>query len=202
MTEVIEKYINSDTTVISFSGVGNNPDGKINSEFFNLTKFGYNVLFIIDTNRSWFNDIDYNLIIKKIKTEKVYCLGNSMGAFNATMFSLFYPVNKVLGFVPQYSVYPDIVPWETRWKKYIDNIKNWKYKEMQFNAITEYLYICSNNSEQDKLHMDMIPDKNNIKKVFLNHKFGHTLANKLKSENRLYPIITDFFEDRINGNTF
>ena len=191
VTEVIEKYIGSDKTVISFSGVGNNPNGKINQEFYNLDKQGYNVLFVIDKNRSWFNDIKVRSITRKIKTEKVFCLGNSMGAFNACMFSTLYPVDAVLAFATQYSVNHNIVPWEHRWDKYVKNIKKWKYKNLEFSENTRYLII--NGEDGDEKHLSMIPNKDNITKILF--KGNHSIGFQLKKSNNLYPIINNFFKE-------
>lgn len=192
VTKVIEKYIGSDRTVISFSGVGNNPTGKINQEFYNLDKQGYNVLFVIDEDRSWFNNINVRSITKRIKTEKVFCLGNSMGAYNACMFSTVYPVNSVLAFAVQYSVKPDIVPWEHRWDKHVKNIKHWKYNHIDFSNNTQYL-IINGEEEGDAKHLSMIPNKSNITKIL--HKGNHSIGFQLKKSGNLYPIINLFFKE-------
>jgi hypothetical protein len=51
-------------TVLSFSSIGGGIKHIQNEEFFNLTK-KYNVLFIRDITRSWFNNVDINLIRSK-----------------------------------------------------------------------------------------------------------------------------------------
>ena len=109
MAQIKSLYTGSKHTVISFSGAGNTLQGT-NLEFYNLKNNGYNVIWVLDPTTSWFNNIDPAEIIKHIKTENVYTIGNSMGAYNATIFTLFYNVKKVLGFAPQYSVDPTIVP--------------------------------------------------------------------------------------------
>ena len=103
MAQIKSLYTGSKHTVISFSGVGNTLQGT-NLEFYNLKNHGYNVIWVLDETTSWFNNIDHKEIIKHIKTDKVYAVGNSMGAYNATIFSTLYNVDKVLGFAPQYSV--------------------------------------------------------------------------------------------------
>ena len=50
-------------TVLSFSSIGGGTKHIQNEEFFNLTR-KYNVLFIRDITRSWFNNVDIKLIKK------------------------------------------------------------------------------------------------------------------------------------------
>ena len=197
MNSIIEKFIGSEETVVSFSGIGTEQTDSVNEEFYNLTQHNYNVIFVMDHARSWFNDINVNEIISKIKTKKVYAIGNSMGAYNACMFSSIFKVDAVLGFSVQYSVNPHIVPWEHRWDEHTTKITNWKYDHIQFSKNTRYLMI---NGDQggDKEHLDLIPNNLNIQKV-LRKNDGHLFTYDLKIQNILYPIINDFFRnDRIN----
>ena len=58
-------YTGKKKTVLSFSSIGQGTKHIQNEEFFNLTK-KYNVLFIRDITRSWFNNVDVKLIRKNI----------------------------------------------------------------------------------------------------------------------------------------
>ena len=68
-TLINQYYTGKKKTVLSFSSIGSGVRFAQNDEFFNLTK-KYNVLFIKDITRSWFNNIDIKLI-KKILPKKV-----------------------------------------------------------------------------------------------------------------------------------
>ena len=52
---------NKKTTILSFSSIGRGRKYIQQNEFFNLTK-NYNVLFIKDITRSWFNNVDVKYI--------------------------------------------------------------------------------------------------------------------------------------------
>lgn len=180
--------------IASFTGVGHQLGGIQTEEFQKIKSFEtYDSTFIIDKSKSWFNNVDVNEIIEKVKMyENVITLGNSMGAFSAIMFAMHYPVNKVIAFATQYSIHPDIVPWEKRWNGYQKNISEkfgWKHKHLDFNDKTIY-YIISGNDEEDKKHLDMIPNKSNIKKIKVVGA-NHGVANYLKKENKLYPLIEE-----------
>ena len=191
MEEITVYNKGADSTIISFSGVGHS-EMQITEEFFNLTKEDYNVIFVKDLNRSWFNNINPNKIIDNIKTDKVYCVGNSMGSFNSVIFSSYYPVNKVIGFTPQYSVFPDIVPWENRYTEYVSKISSWTHKEMIFKKNTEYLFICG-NAPFEKMHHDLIPSLSNIKKIMI--RGDHKVSKNLKRKKILQNVIIDFIEN-------
>ncbi len=191
MAQIKSLYTGSKHTVISFSGIGNTLQGT-NLEFYNLKNNGYNVIWVLDQSKSWFNNIDHKEIIKHIKTENVYTLGNSMGAFNATIFASLYNVKKVLGFAPQFSVDPSIVPWEKRWVAHISKIKKIKYRQMNFVPWTDYTFISGHKGYETK-HMDLIPNNNNINKLVT---YGaHDVATKFKESDNLYNIINSYFKE-------
>ena len=191
MAQIKSLYTGSKHTVISFSGAGNTLQGT-NLEFYNLKNNGYNVIWVLDPTVSWFNNINPADIIKHIKTENVYAVGNSMGAYNATIFSLFYNVKKVLGFAPQYSVDPTIVPWEKRWHRYTKDIKKFKHPHLKFVPWTDYTFIFGHKGYETK-HMDLIPNNSNINKLVT---YGaHDVATKFKESDNLYNIINLYFKD-------
>jgi hypothetical protein len=76
-------------------------------EFFNLKK-KYNVFFIRDITRSWFNNVDIKLIKKFLNKKRInFAIGYSMGGFNAIIFlHSLYDVRKVIAFSPQFSIHP------------------------------------------------------------------------------------------------
>jgi len=69
-TLINQYYTGKKKTVLSFSSIGSGTRYVQNEEFFNLTK-KYNVLFIRDVTRSWFNNIDVKLIKKKYYQKKL-----------------------------------------------------------------------------------------------------------------------------------
>ena len=184
--------------IISFTGVGYQLGGIQTEEFRKIKSFkNYDNLFFIDKSKSWFNNVDTDEIIEKIKMyDNVITLGNSMGAFSAIMFAKYYPVKKAIAFATQYSLHPDIVPWEERWNGYqkiISEKYGWKNKHLEFNDKTKY-YIISGNDKEDKKHIDMIPKKSNIKKIVIQGA-NHGVAKYLKEQNKLYPLIEEIIND-------
>lgn len=190
MVEVKHLYTGSKETIISFSSIGNTVQG-VNREFYNLKNNGYNVIWVLDHSNTYFNNINIEEITKHIKTYKVYAIGNSMGGFNAIMFSNFYPTQKVLAFSPQYSMDRTLVPWEDRWRKQIKH-KHFKYPHATFVNWTDYCLITGHKAKDQK-HLSMMPDRKNINKqtVF----GGHVIAEKFKKAGTLYKLINDYFKE-------
>ena len=172
-------------TIISFTGIQHGSGGIIVKEFYNLTK-DYNVLFERDLHRSWYNTIKVDEIINKLDSE-VITIGNSMGAFNATMFAMDYPVSKVIAFATQYSIYPPLVPWDERYLPFANKISNWRIKHLEFNDTTQYYFISGDDGVELR-HLNMIPNKNNITKIIVKDS-AHRVSKDLKNRDELYPII-------------
>ena len=184
-------FSNKKTTVLSFSSIFWAAMAAQINEFFHLTK-KYNVIFIKYTSRSWFNNLDLVTIKKNIKTKTNYCIGYSMGGFNAIMFSNFFPIKKVIAFSPQFSIHPGLSKDKT-YLNYAARIKKWKYKQLKFNNKTKYVLIFG-SSKNEKYHASKIPNQKNIKIITIDG-CDHATAPFLKKEKKLKKLISEFFEN-------
>ena len=182
-------YKNKKVTVISFSSIGRGRKYIQQNEFFNLTK-KYNVMFVKDITRSWFNNVDTNYIKSSLKKKNIYAIGHSMGAFNAIIYSTIYPIKKVIAFSPQFSIHPAISKDNT-FLNFAANITKWKYKRLIFSDKTNYLLIFG-DSEKEKYHMSMIPKQKNIKLISIKN-CNHNTALHLKKLRKLDKTINKFF---------
>jgi hypothetical protein len=182
-------YKNKKVTVISFSSIGRGRKYIQQNEFFNLTK-KYNVMFVKDITRSWFNNVDKNYIKSSLKKKNIYAIGHSMGAFNAIIYSTIYPIKKVIAFSPQFSIHPAISKDNT-FLNFAANITKWKYKRLIFSDKTNYLLIFG-DSDKEKYHMSMIPKQKNIKLISIKN-CNHNTALHLKKLRKLDKTINKFF---------
>ena len=182
---------NKKTTVLSFSSIGRGRRYIQQNEFFYLTK-KYNVLFIKDITRSWFNNIDIKYIKSFLKKNN-YAIGFSMGAFNAIIFSTLYPIKKLIAFSPQFSIHPKISE-DNSFLNFAAQIKKWKYNKLKFSKNTKYLLIFGDNNKE-KYHMSMIPKQKNIKIIVLKN-CDHNTALHLKKKGDLEKIINKFFNNK------
>jgi len=182
---------NKKTTVLSFSSIGRGRRYIQQNEFFYLTK-KYNVLFIKDITRSWFNNIDIKYIKSFLKKNN-YAIGFSMGAFNAIIFSTLYPIKKLIAFSPQFSIHPKISE-DNSFLNFAAQIKKWKYNKLKFSKNTKYLLIFGDNNKE-KYHMSMMPKQKNIKIIVLKN-CDHNTALHLKKKGDLEKIINKFFNNK------
>ena len=182
---------NKKTTILSFSSIGRGRKYIQQNEFFYLTK-KYNVLFIKDITRSWFNNIDVRYIKSFLKKNN-YAIGFSMGAFNAIIFSTLYPIKKLVAFSPQYSINPKISK-DDSFLNFAAQIKRWKYDKLKFSNKTKYLLVFG-DSEKEKYHMNLMPKKKNVKIIILKG-CDHNTAKYLKKRKKLEKVINNFFNDK------
>jgi hypothetical protein len=182
-------FTNKKKTIVAFSDHGGGTKYIQNEQFFRLTK-KYNVLFVRDTSRSWFNNLDTELIKKNIKNKTCYAIGNSMGAFNAIIFSNLHNIKKVIAFSPQFSIHPNISD-DKDFINHAARIKKWKFPHVFFSKKTKYLLIFGDD-KKERYHASLMPKLKNIKVVYIKNS-NHLVAQKLKSDNKLYKIINSFF---------
>ena len=189
-TLINQYYTGKKKNVLSFSSIGSGTRHIQNEEFFNLTK-KYNVFFIRDVTRSWFNNIDVKLIKKNITKKYCYAIGHSMGGFNAIIFSTLYNIKRVIAFSPQFSIHPNITR-DTTFRNHALRIKNWKYPKLEFSKNTDYLLIFGDDVKE-KYHASLMPKQENIKILYIKN-CNHNTAGKLKKQKKLYKIINNFFK--------
>ena len=189
-TLINQYYTGKKKTVLSFSSIGRGVRFVQNEEFFNLKK-KYNVFFIRDITRSWFNNVDIKLIKKNVNKKNCYAIGHSMGGFNAIIFSTLYNVRKVIAFSPQFSIHPNITKDPT-FMNYSLRIKEWRYPKLEFSKNTDYLLIFGDDAKE-KYHASLIPKQKNIKIIYIKD-CDHNTAKKLKRQKKLYKIINNFFK--------
>lgn len=199
----ITKKQNSDSVILVFASADLDFHGMdvYKPEFFKSSNLS-TTIFIFDKTISFGNNVDFNLlhdIIKPhIKDKKVYSLGSSMGAYNAIISSNFIDIDTIVAFVPMFSPSPEIIHKESRWLKYINNVKIIKFKslEYQFNDKTNY-YIIAGFVHLDEKHLLKMPSKPNIHKIyFKHHLFHHDVARILQSEKKLYDLIKSCYNGK------
>lgn len=186
----------SPDAVLCFTGVGHAYGGiDVQSEEFYRISFGATAIFIMDKQRSWGNNIDFGELKKALhpytEGKKLYALGNSMGGFLAILSSRFFDLIAVVALSPQYSVSKRIIPEETRWYQYVNEIKEWRFESLEGSLLpTTQYYVFAATDEADSRHISLIPDENNIHKIlFTDPSFAHLVAEKLKAAGVIYDAI-------------
>ncbi len=194
----------SESTTLCFTGIGH-AIGGVDIQSYEFIKSSQNstTIFVVDRKRSWGNNIDFDLLIKRItpytEGKIVNSIGNSMGAFLAILATKFISISSCIAFVPQFSVNRSIVPNENRFDQYVNDISNWKFISLAdaFNNNTAYyVFFGKDNGLEDK-HRALIPIQKNISMfVFKDAEWSHNVAQNLKEVQLLYPVIKSCFELR------
>ena len=190
-TLINQYYSSKNKTGLAFSSIGRGTKYIQQEEFFNLTK-KYNIFFIRDITRSWFNNVDIKLIKKFLNKKRInFAIGYSMGGFNAIIFSTLFKVRKVIAFSPQFSIHPKISK-DKSFLNYASRIKEWKYPQLKFSENTDYLLIFGDSS-LEKYHASLMPKKKNVRIVLIKD-CDHQSIKKIKRSGKMYKLINKFIE--------
>jgi hypothetical protein len=190
---VIERE--SSTATLCFTGIGHAIGGiDVQSPEFIRCSNTSTALFIVDKKRSWGNNLDFtalqDLLAPYTSGRTLNAIGNSMGGFLAVLATRFFTIDAAIAFVPQYSVSKRIIPAESRFDKYVDDIRNWQFESLHgcFNERTQY-YLLFGPGEDDT-QRTFFPNKANVHKIsFRAAMFEHNVAQHLKEHGLLYDVI-------------
>jgi len=117
--------------IVSFAGVGFGSDGVQKEEFAKtMSGLAHAQYFVIDRTRTWYNETHEEIVDVLAPLlaghNSITSLGNSMGGFGAIYFASRLPnCSSAIAFAPQFSVMPQIAPFETRWESYRRAIRRW-----------------------------------------------------------------------------
>ena len=192
--KISKNQVDSNTAILCFAG-GMMRMGGIDIdrvEFYQATS-GATTIFIVDKAKSGLN-IDWELLSRVISPhlvdKRIFTLGNSVGGSYAIHASLYFSVEKVIAFVPPYSVHKSVVPSEERWKVYTDGITDWKFKSLENSFVDETEYhIFFGNHPADTVQRLCYPEQKNI--IMKLYEGNHNLAKKLKEKGLLYNLIAE-----------
>ena len=154
-------------------------------------------IFVTDKTRSWGNAFDFSAVQQQIagmiEGKSLHAIGNSMGGYLAVLSSHFFDIETCIAFSPQYSIDPEIVPKEKRWRKYREHIKQIRYPSLgaYINQTTRY-HLFFGDDARETYHANLFPDLPNISKTVFADT-NHTLVRHLKDNKTLYPLIKNCF---------
>tara|TARA_R110000851_G_scaffold247089_1_gene399609 strand:- start:1603 stop:2310 length:708 start_codon:yes stop_codon:yes gene_type:complete len=182
-------------TLVSFTGIGHGMGGVDvqKAEFFGAGRRFDNLIFVTDKTRSWGNRIDFNEVARVLApfavTGSTCAIGNSMGGFLAIVMSAFMPIEVVVAFVPQFSVDPQVVPWEHRWSEYRDRIDSYRIRDASAYFVPQSRYVLfSGGRGLDRKHAGLFPVGDNINHYVFSGA-GHAVAADLKEQGLLDRIV-------------
>ncbi|EOQ61125.1 hypothetical protein F935_03471 [Acinetobacter calcoaceticus ANC 3811] len=191
----------SNTLVLSFGDLITRASGlSINAEK-SLIKYQYNVIGIMPKQKSWFPQASMIELAKTISPvlqgfKNIVGYGGSMGGYAAIKYSNLLNMNRVIAFVPQYSIDPDQVE-DRRYAEFFDAVSN---KEMQIqpqdvDAAREYVIVYDPYFATDREHYlkikALLPSLHTIHLPFT----GHEALSVLASSSLLHDFIEHDFDE-------
>jgi hypothetical protein len=191
----------SDEVVLAFTG-GRHALAGIDKDDFVKTNRASPIIrdayYINDLRRSWYNGIRQDVVdvlSPRIEGRRVISLGNSLGGFGALMFSgLFETCDTAIVFAPQYSVRPELAPFETRWEEFSMHIDGFENDTcflpgVDYARCRKYIF-CGANDSSDLMHAEhIIRVAKGDTNVFAVDGCGHDVSFKLKEHGLLGGLI-------------
>ena len=194
---IIQGSIDSfEELILCFTGIGKGFGGIQPMEFLSVAgKENRAAMHIIDKNRTWYNSIDGNHLASMIRdvagNRPVLSLGNSMGGFGAIWISHYVKVTQAVAFVPQFSVKPDIIPNENRWREWRDKITQWNIESLNGFFVPDTKY-WTFNSPDDAEHWIRFPSYSNCNHILIENS-THDVAFAMKKSGCLQAVIENSF---------
>ena len=191
----------SNTLVLSFGDLITRASGlSINAEK-SLIKYQYNVIGVMPKQKSWFPQASMIELAKAISPilegfKNIVGYGGSMGGYAAIKYSNLLNMNRVIAFVPQYSIDPEHVE-DRRYAEFFDAIAN---KDMQIqpqdvDAAREYVIVYDPYFSIDREHYlkikELLPSLHTIHLPFT----GHEALSVLASSSLLHDFIEHDFDE-------
>jgi hypothetical protein len=186
----------SDTLVVSFGDLISRAKGmSINAEK-SLIKYQYNVIGIMPKQKTWFPKSSMLQMQQQIQPileqfKQIVGYGGSMGGYAAIKYSNLLNMQKIVAFVPQYSIDPDVVQ-DRRYAEFFDPSI---HQEMQIqadevDASREYIIVYDPYFAEDKEHFlkiqPLLPNMHVIHLPFTGHEALSVLASS--------QLLNDFVE--------
>ncbi|CAI3139932.1 hypothetical protein MWMV8_MWMV8_01267 [Acinetobacter calcoaceticus] len=191
----------SNTLVLSFGDLITRASGlSVNAEK-SLVKYQYNVIGIMPKQKSWFPQASMIELAKTISPvlqgfKNIVGYGGSMGGYAAIKYSNLLNMNRVIAFVPQYSIDPTQVE-DRRYAEFFDAVAN---KDMQIqppdvDAAREYIIVYDPYFSIDREHYlkikELLPSLHTIHLPFT----GHEALSVLASSSLLHDFIEHEFDE-------
>ena len=189
--------------VVSFSGIGADPKARPKEQFIaSASQNGLNhVLFVMDSSRSWFNRVGITEKVveviavyqREFQTEETKAVGDSMGGFCAMILPSMTAVSAVFATAPQFSIDPEVVPNETRWRAERAALGPVRYSKVDEYLQSGTLYVVVHgDAERERMQRELFPKAHNIWH-FVCADSGHSIASRMRRDNVLGPVLDATF---------
>ena len=158
--------------VVTFNGRGDTkPNREGQGEAF-FDKYKISSVHFISTDNHWWQSVDFEAGLKVVKAllegrgiKDIVTYGSSMGGYGALAASGVLNAIRVIAITPQFTVDPEIVPWDRRFIKDARKL-TFIYDDLALHmAQTDIVIISDPFFEVDQRHVNMIGDLRPIRQL-------------------------------------
>jgi len=192
---VLQMAGRAEECIVSFTGIGHALGGlDLQTPEFSRSGGDENKIFVIDKQRSWGNNLDWDRLVVVVKelagSAPITTLGNSMGGFLAILSARQLQAARTIAFAPQWSIDKAIMPQEKRWAEYRNKIGSIRFPDVStgFNNSTQFNVFFGNNP-RDEAHLRLFPRNRANVSIVVVEGCGHDVAKFLKEKGQLYSVL-------------
>lgn len=161
-------------------------------------------LHVGTTETTWFQTPEITDVVQAAKEvcsryDEVILYGHSMGGYAALLLSGLLGATNVVAFVPQFSINPDIVPFDTRFKGFADKTE-FVFDDMNatISQTAPKYVVFDPHFNQDRGHYDMMA--HHLRMVPVRFPFaGHYPGQVLHEAGLLREVVADLLLQRTDA---
>jgi hypothetical protein len=197
-----EALIGGDTCFVTFSSVGEKHTTGFGEAF--LYKRAYSAIHLVTNWDHWYQPEEIRAAISLVNSllidggfKKIIAYGASMGGYGAAAYSGIINATTVIIIAPQYSIAPQKVPFEKRWRREAEKLE-FMYDDMpnQISMSAKKFYIYDPNSD-DRYHIELysrFPNTQLIQIPYSGHVPGHAILHAGLLQSLIEDLAADTFE--------
>lgn len=158
-----------------------------------LRGLGVDAIHITCARNEWYQHPDMLAVIAAVdaaaqgRYSRRVGYGSSMGAFAALAFSQPLRLDDVIAISPQFSLAPDVVPFETRWRDEAEHL-DWPFPLAQGLSRDARVVVLYDPHHPDARHVDLLRARRPITEMKLPFS-GHPSGNFLQQAQLISPLL-------------
>lgn len=197
----------SDHCVITFDSYTDIRDlGRpgFGESFFNERRI--DAIHILSRDNNWYQHPEIEALTKQIAARtssyrRVLAYGSSMGGYGSLRLGRVCGANVALALSPQYSIDPNVVPFERRWLADAARIAAFPFEKDSRAFLPAETYIAFDPFDSDRRHVALYAEEGSI--IPIRAPFaGHPVTGFLAESGLLQPLVLDVLNGEADAKRF
>jgi tetratricopeptide (TPR) repeat protein len=171
-----------------------------------LSARGINAIHVISRDNDWYQHEEMPsvaaLIADAVKPyRRVVAYGSSMGGYAAIRFGRAVGGHVALALSPQFSIDPEVAPFENRWLGEASRINSFRIEKEFADAGIETAYIVYDPYDADRHHVALLKNLTKVIEMHIPHA-GHPVTGFLAEAGILQNLVIDVVSGTVDRARF